>query len=790
MKLSENWLREWVSPSLSTRELAEQLTMSGLEVESIARAGAKLAGVVVAEVFDVAAHPDAERLSVCRVGDGSSVHQVVCGARNVRPGLRVAFARENAELPGMQIRRSTIRGVESSGMLCSAAELGIESRKEGLLELPASFELGTDITAALRLDDSIIELGLTPNRGDCLSILGLAREVALLNGLELSRTTPKIVEPMIKDVVGITLDAPHACPRYAGRVIRNIDPSASTPLWMEERLRRSGVRSIDPVVDVTNYVMLELGQPMHAFDRATIHGRVIVRMAHAGERLTLLDGSELELRSDTLLIADEKGPLAAAGIMGGRHSAVASTTRDIFLESAFFAPGPMAGKARGYGMHTDASQRFERGVDFELQSAAIERATELLLAIVGGEPGPTVTVSSADHLPALPQIVLRRSRLDALLGLEVPADDVVRILRQIGCTLGADDAGWNVRPPSFRFDLRIEADLIEEIARVYGYDRIPARVQPAALVIQPNNEGRRSIPDLRRHLVAIGYQEAISYSFVDPQLQSLLDPLRQPVAVTNPISADMAVMRTTLWAGLIKALQFNQHRQQKRVRLFETGLRFIRENGVLHQKLALAGIVSGERAIESWAESSRELDFFDIKGDIESLLGIDETSANLRFEPATHPALHAGQCARVRRGNEELGILGALNPELYTALDVRGPVYLFELDFESLSKKNLPKFKGLSKFPEVRRDIAVVVDEMVSSAAVLDTVRATAGDCLVDLRLIDIYRGQGIEKAKKSMAIGFVLQHADRTLTDAEVNAIQDRVLAALADACGAVLRY
>jgi phenylalanyl-tRNA synthetase beta chain len=764
--------------------------MAGLEVDAIAPAGARVSGVVVGEVLAVARHPDAERLSVCRVSDGATEFQVVCGAPNVRAGLRVPLAREGAELPGLTIRKAKLRGVESCGMLCAADELGIESDAEGLLELPGDAPVGQDVVTLLGLDDRVIELGLTPNRGDCLSIAGLAREVAALNGLPLSAPVIAKVPAVISDALDVTLAAPAACPRYAGRVIHGVDVTRPTPLWMQERLRRAGVRSIDPVVDVTNYVLLELGQPMHAFDLRKLGGHITVRMANAGERLVLLDGSERELSPDMLVIADNDGAVALAGIMGGQHTAVGEHTRDIFLESAFFSPSALAGRARGLGMHTDASHRFERGVDFELQVTAIEWATQLLLEIVGGQPGPVVLASADEHLPALDPIPLAAERLDTMLGISLPSGEIEDILRRLGLEAGRHGSGWRVRPPSYRFDIRIEADLIEEIARVHGYERIPARVQSAAVPIRPRAEALHTLPAWRERLNALGYQEAITYSFVEPRIQSLLDPGRTPVAVANPISADMAVMRTTLWAGLVTAARFNQNRQQRSLRLFESGLRFLPAAGGLEQRLAVAGIACGDRAPEGWANGRGELDFFDIKGDVEALLDIDPTATEYAFEPAAHPALHPGQSVALRRGGELLGHLGALHPELLKSLDLQGPVFVFELDFELAAKKNLPSFNGLSKFPEVRRDIAIVLDDEIAGARVLETAREAAGELLVNLKLFDVYRGQGIENGKKSIALGIVLQHRERTLTDDEVAGIIDRIVAALATQCGATLRY
>lgn len=789
MKFSETWLREWVDPALSTEQLAAQLTMAGLEVDAVTPAAAVLAGVVVAEVLAVVPHPDAQRLHVCRVSDGSDEHQVVCGAPNVRAGLRVPFAKEGAQLPGVTIRRAKLRGVESCGMLCAADELGIENHGDGLLELPADAPIGADIVAYLGLADQLIELGLTPNRGDCLGIAGLAREVAALNDMAVRPPDLRPVAATITETIDVTLAAPAACPRYAGRVIRGVDVMRPSPLWLQEKLRRSGVRSIDAVVDVTNYVLLELGQPLHAFDRDALVGQVNVRLARPGEKLVLLDGVERELRPDMLVIADGQGAVALAGIMGGERTAVGGATRNIFLEAAFFAPSAMAGRARALGMHTDASHRFERGVDFELPVVAIERATRLLLDIVGGEPGPVLVASSTEHLPVLAPIRLRPQRLDLLLGISLACSEIEGILDRLGFETSREGADWLVRPTSYRFDVRIEADLVEEIARVYGYDRIPARVQSAAVPLPGRPEARHAPSAWRRRLEALGYQEAISYSFVDARIQSLLDPERTPVAISNPISADMAVMRTTLWAGLIKAVQFNQNRQRRNMRLYETGLRFLAGAEGLEQRPSIAGIACGARLSENWAEAAAPLDFFDLKGDVETLLGIDATQEEFVFEPAAHPALHPGQSVRLHRGNEALGWMGALHPELLKAFDLQGPVFLFELDQQRSAKKNLPSFKGLSKFPEVRRDIALVLDDAVAAASVLQTVRSIGGELLVDLKLFDVYHGQHIENGKKSMALGMIFQHRERTLTDDEVNAMMDRVLVALGSRCGAVLR-
>jgi phenylalanyl-tRNA synthetase beta chain len=792
MKISEQWLREWVNPAVSTDELAARLTMAGLEVESIEPAGAAVHGVVAAEVREVSPHPDATKLRVCRVFDGETESQVVCGAANVRAGLRVPFARVGAVLPGITIARASLRGVESEGMLCSADELGLqEQRSEGLLELPSETPLGTDIGALFGRDDRVIGLKLTPNRGDCLGMRGLARETAALYGIDSRSPDLSAVPAVIDDRLDVRLEAPDYCPRYCGRVVRDVDLSVPSPPWLQERLRRAGLRSIDAVVDITNLVMLELGQPLHAFDLAQLDGGIVVRRARDAEKLPLLDGSEVTLRADTLVIADHSRAVAAAGIMGGAGSAVSLSTRDVFLEAAFFAPQPMAGKARAYGMQTDASQRFERGVDFELQATAIERATRLLLEVAGGKPGPVVTVVSPSHLPVLQPIRLRASRLDMLLGIRVPHDDVEAILARLGLPAKACEGGWEVSPTSYRFDIRLEADLAEEVGRVWGYERIPVRVQPAAVPMRRRQESLRQVHDLRERLCTLGYQEVITYSFVPPDIQALLAPGVVPVAVQNPISSDMSVMRTSLWAGLLGALRHNQNRQQRRVRLFETGLRFLPGADGLRQEMGVAGLISGARYPEGWAGETAPVDFFDIKGDVESLLDTgDGRLAGWNFHPGEHPALHPGQTSQIVRDGVCGGLLGALHPRLLAALDLTGPVYLFEFDIEAIRRKTLPSFKGLSRFPEVRRDIAVVVDDDLPAGVLLGVAADAAGACLKDLKLFDVYRGQGIDLKKKSMAISVVLQAQDRTLTEAEVGAVVEGIVAALVARCGAVPRY
>ena len=792
MKFSEQWLREWVKPALSTQALADQLSLAGLEVDEVSDVAGHFEGVVVAEIISATQHPDADKLQVCQVSDGSETFQVVCGAANARAGLKTAFARVGAVLPGdFNIKKAKLRGVESMGMLCAEDELGISDDHGGIMELAADAPVGLDLREFLNLNDSLIDVDLTPNRGDCLSIAGLAREVGVLNQVAVTSVQVEDVAPVCADTFSVKLEAPHACPRYVGRVIRNINPGATTPLWMQEKLRRSGIRSIDPVVDVTNYVLLELGQPMHAFDLNKLSEGIVVRMANAGETLVLLDETEVTLNDDTLLITDAKGPLAMAGIMGGDASGVTDETRDIFLESAFFSPLSIVGRARNYGLHTDSSHRFERGVDWQLQRKAIERATALLLDIVGGEPGPVTEAFSEADLPKVPVVILRESRVNSMLAMEMPQATVEDILSRLGMTLNRrNDQAWDVTVPSWRFDITLEVDLIEEIARVYGYDNLPVRTPIAQLPLPPIAERQVTLNRIRRHLMSRDYQEAITYSFIEAGLSAQFDPDTQPLALANPISAEMAVMRTSLWPGLVKAVSYNQNRQQARIRLFETGQRFLPQvNGGLLQQNTIAGVIAGNRDAEGWVAAKDKIDFFDIKGDVESLLALGGCPEEFSFVAAEHPALHPGQSAQILRAGEVVGYLGALHPLLLKKLDLNGPVYLFELQQDAVTLGHLPRYSALSKYPEMRRDLSLIVDEQIEFDTIRRTVINQAGDALKKVTLFDLYQGQGIEAGRKSLALGLTWQHPSRTLTDEEINNSVKAVVAALTNVCGASLR-
>jgi len=791
MKFSEQWLREWVNPAVSTDALAHQLTMAGLEVDAVEPVAAEFNNVVVGEVLSVEPHPDADRLRVCKVNVGSETLSIVCGAPNVAEWLKVPAALIGARLPnGLKIKKSKLRGVESFGMLCSAVELGMAESSEGLMLLPADAEAGADVRELLQLDDVTIEIGLTPNRGDCLSIAGIAREAGVVNQTAVAEPELEDMAPTHDETFPVTLAAAEACPRYIGRVIKGVNAKAQTPLWMQERLRRSDVRSISPVVDVTNYVMLELGQPMHAFDLARLNGGIEVRYAKQGEPLTLLDGQEVTLQDGTLVIADQNGPLAMAGIMGGEPSSVTDASVDLFLESAFFDPDAIIGKARQYGLHTDSSHRFERGVDFELPARAMQRATQLLLEIVGGEAGPVIEAVEKNKLPQRQPITLRPARIKRLLGMELATAEVSELLQRLGMSVVEEEGSWQVTPPSFRFDIAIEADLIEEVGRVYGYDSLPTEAPAMALTVQLPREAQVELARVRSFLVDRGYQEAITYSFVDEALQRLVTPELAGVPLANPISTDMAVMRTSLWSGLLQALQYNQNRQQERVRLFEHGVKFISQDGRITEQGVVAGVVSGNLLPEQWSATAAGVDFFDLKADLEGLLGLTGRAGEYMFEAGKHAALHPGQCAAIKSSSGvPIGWIGKLHPKLEKDLDFNGSVYLFEVAEEVFAEARKPEFQELSRFPSVRRDLAIVVDLTVSAQQVSDCVTAISGEYLAKLQLFDVYCGEGIESGRKSLALGLTFQDHSRTLKDEDVEALVSRILEKLNQELHATLR-
>ncbi|MCL5426349.1 MAG: phenylalanine--tRNA ligase subunit beta [Gammaproteobacteria bacterium] len=780
MKFSEQWLREWVSPQLNTQAIADQITMAGLEVDAVEAVAAAFSGVVVAEVLSKEKHPDADKLNVCTVNDGSGDPvQVVCGASNVEVGQKIPFAQVGGVLPGdFKIKKAKLRGVESRGMICSASELGLEEETSpGIMVLPATATIGVDFREFMNLNDMTIEVDLTPNRGDCLSIKGLAREVGVLNRLPVNGPDIKAVVAEIEDTFAIKLEAPQQCPRYMGRIIKGVNVKAETPLWMVERLRRSGVRSIDPVVDVTNYVMLELGQPLHAFDRDNLEGGMLIRLANPGERLTLLDGSDIALRPETLVIADHKGPLAMAGIMGGENSGVNANTQTIFLESAYFTPLAIAGQARSYGLHTDASHRFERGVDPGLTPAAVERATQLLIEICGGQAGPVVEALSDDDMPKERVIFLRSDRLEKALSKALEAADVTDILQRLGLDVSVQEDGWKVIAASWRFDLSIEEDLIEEVARVHGYNNLPVRRPAARLALRSADEAKLTQARLRRQMVARGFQEAITYSFVAPELQAAILPDAVTPVLANPISADLSVMRASLFPGLVRAMEYNLNRQQTRVRLFETGLVFNGELDALSQVPMLGALVCGGREAEGWSGAKERVDFYDLKGDLESILSMGGDAEAWRFEPAEHPALHPGQSAQLLHNGEPAGWIGTMHPQVRATLGLKMDAVLFEVRLDALTQGQIPAFAPLSRFPEVRRDLAFILNDTTPVQALLDCAKQQAGEYLQDIKLFDAYAGKGVAEGYKSIALGLTWQHPSRTLNDEEINQLVDSIV-------------
>jgi len=806
MKFSESWLREWVNPALSSDELAHQITMAGLEVDGVDPVAGEFSGVIIGEVVECGPHPDADKLQVTKIslGDYSSATvekgelvDIVCGAKNCRLGLKVAVATVGAVLPGdFKIKKAKLRGVPSFGMLCSESEIGLADDSEGIMELANDAPLGTCVREYLDLNDVTIDVDLTANRGDCLGLKGLAREVGVLNSLEVTEPVITKATPTIDDALTINIDANGACPRYLGRVIKGINPSATTPLWMVEKLRRCGTRSIDPVVDVTNYVLLELGHPMHAFDLAKLDGGINVRFAKPEEKLTLLDENEVTLKEGTLVIADDSKALAMAGIFGGLESGVTSNTTDIFLESAFFAPLAILGKARQYGLHTDSSHRYERGIDPTLQHDAIERATELLLSIVGGQAGPVVEAKSDADIPKIKNVSLRREKLDSRIGHHIEDAQVTEILTRLGFTVTTTGEGiakvWQVVVSAYRFDIKIEVDLIEEVARIYGYNNIPNIAPKATLKMCEKKEATLSLSNLKQTLVNRDYQEAITYSFVDPKVQGLIHPDEAVMTLPHPISSEMSVMRLSLWTGLLQSMAYNQNRQQGRVRLFETGLRFVpdesAENGVRQQNM-MAGVVSGLRVDEHWSMEKAATDFYDVKGDVEALLALTCDVQGYEFSKAEVAALHPGQTAQITKNGVYVGCVGTLHPELERKLGLNGRTLIFELLLSEVLVQKIPEASDISRFPANRRDLAIVVKEDVDAKKVIQLIEKVGGNYLIDLNLFDVYQGQGIEDGYKSLAIALVLQDTSKTLEEKDITDVIDRVVETLKSELNASLR-
>lgn len=801
MQFPESWLRALVNPPLSTEELCHLLTMAGLEVEETKPVAPAFSNIVVARVLSVEKHPDADKLKLCKVqvgemsGSANGVLQIVCGAPNVAPDMVVPCALVGAKLPGLEIKKAKVRGVESFGMLCSARELGLSEDHGGLLPLPSDAPIGHDVRAYLNLDDTLITLKLTPNRADCLSLTGIAREVAALTGAPLALPEVAAVAPVHDETRAVVLDAPAACPRYCGRIVRGVNAKAPTPDWMKQRIERCGVRSISALVDVTNYVMLELGQPLHAFDDAELAGAIHVRWPKAGEQLLLLNEQTVTPSPDTALIADEAKPLALAGIMGGEHSGISDSTRDLFLESAFFAPVAIAGKARALGFSSDASFRYERGVDFELQRKAIERATQLIVEICGGQPGPVVEAVEPAQLPKRAPVRLRTARAARVIGIPLVADQVEKLIGGLRFAFTRDGDDFVVTPPSHRFDIEIEEDLIEEIARLHGYDNVPFEPPQGRLAMMPNAETRRTAMQVRRLVAERGYHEVVNYSFVEAAWEAdfaaRLTNEAAPIALANPIASQMGVMRSTLIGGLVATVAANRKRQTERVRAFEVGRCFLRDATVtggvpgFRQPLRLAAVAAGSALPEQWGAPSRKVDFYDVKVDLEALFA----PRQLRFEPTQHPALHPGRAAAVSLDGEAVGVIGELHPLWVQKYELGTAPVVFEVHLDPLLVAVMPKYEEVSRFPSVVRDIALVVAQQQPLQPLLDAFRETAPAIVRDVELFDVFQGKGLPEGQKSLAFRVVMQDTERTLADAEVDVAVAQLVETAKSRFGAALR-
>ncbi len=812
MKLSEKWLREWVNPNVDSETLAEQLTFLGLEVDEVTSSLPQMDDVVVARIVDVLPHPDAEKLRICEVDNGTSdLLQIVCGAPNARIGLVTALANVGSSMPdGKKLKKAKLRGIESFGMLCSGAEIGLTADNDGIMELADNAPIGESLLSYLELDDNIIDIDLTPDRGDCLSIRGIARDLCARNDLPLQLHEITEIKQQIDEAWPVLLASSSACARYVTRVIRDIDMRQSTPIWMSERLRRSGVRSINPAVDVTNYVMLELGQPMHAFDLDKIQGQIQVRLAGEGEKITLLDGREVTLTAQTTVIADNSGAIGIAGIMGGLSTAVDENTSNIVFESALFLPEQIAGKPRLYASHSESSHRFERGVDPALQRDAMEYATGLLINMAGGKPGPVRDWQDAPRIPKGEPVTVRRSRMHRILGVALPDELATRVFTRLGIAFDETAEGWVTTPPSYRYDLRIEEDFIEEVGRVHGFDQLPRTYPAHSATFRPVAETRVPTIEVKKHLAAQGYQEVVTYSFVEAEQLKTLRPDMEALPLANPISADLSVMRTTLVSGLIDTMRRNHSRQQGALRIFETGLRFlpalntgalgldshilpnhgydIQIDDKLVQQTMLAGLVVGRYSPENWNADDREADFYDVKADLEALFQ-RANGATLSFETSDLAMLHPGQRTAIKCDGVRVGYLGKLNPEVQKSLDVSQSPIVFEISLEAVCSAKVPQVAPLSRQPSVRRDIALLVDEAVTHQALLASVEQHAPDWLRDVVTFDVYRGEKIENGKKSIALGLILQDFSRTLEEAEVEEAVAKLVNATTKDLGAVLR-
>ncbi len=791
MIFTKEWIDSFVDSGLTAGEIADKITMAGLEVDTVSPVCGEFSGVVVAEVKTCEMHPSSDHLHVTTIdaGDGE-LYQVVCGAPNCRAGLKTAFAKVGAVLPGITISPAKLRGVMSYGMCCSYKELGMSEESDGIIELPADAPVGEDLHTYMKLDDQAVDIDLTTNRPDCLGMRGIAREISVITRKPLQDLKPADIPATIPDAFPLEVKAPEACPRYLCRVVRGVNQKAKSPLWMTERLRRCGIRAISPIVDVTNYVMLELSQPLHSFDLSRLHDRIIVRMAEEGEKLTVLSGEELSLHSDTLVIADSQGAVGIAGIFGGEASGISEDTVDVLFESAFFSPVAIKGRARSYGLDTDAARRFERGVDPEGQYLALDRAVELLISIAGGQAGPLVESVSPEHLPQRPDIVLRRERLSQVLGCDIPDDEVFDILQHLDLQPERTAEGFKVHSPSFRFDIEIEEDLIEEVARIHGYDHIPNRKSVSTLNMPLHFERDLTDRKVRGVMCDLGYTEAVTYSFTDPKYLKALGGI-EPIVLSAPISPELSCMRTTLTAGLLHAARYNLNRQQKRIRLFEKGLKYIKdesaENGVLQQEM-LCAVAVGSCDAESWCSPARSIDFFDLKGDVEELLSLCAASGSFSFVRSTETFLHPGQSADILRDGVKIGYVGMLHPRTLKELDLKQNAGVFELSWEGICSRSIPQYHEISKFPSNRRDLAFVVERRVSAADLTAVITKAAGELLHDIKIFDVFENEALGD-HKSVALGIILQDQHKTLDDAETDRTIQAVVAAVEQELGGRLR-
>ena len=773
MQFSEKWLRSFVDPALDTKALGQLITMAGLEVEEIKSAAVDFSMVVVGHIVETEKHPDADRLKVCKVDAGQEeLLQIVCGAPNAAAGMKVPCALVGARLPGFEIKKAKLRGVPSFGMLCSAKELGISDDQGGLYVLPDDAPVGQDVRELLDLNDSVIEISLTPNRADCLSLLGVAREVAALTDMPLTAPVIAPVAPVIDTRRGVVLDAPEACPRFCGRVIEGVNAAAPTPDWMKRRIERSGIRSISALVDITNYVMLELGQPLHAYDNTKLNGDIHVRLARPDEKLLLLNEQTIDLEPNTLLIADERSVLGMAGIMGGEESGVTAQTRDVFLEAAFFSPDAVAGRAREYGFSSDASHRFERGVDFNASQVAIERATELIVSICGGQPGPVEVAEALEKLPARNAVMLAPARARKLLGVDLDDDQIAALLSRVHLDVTREGELFKVVPPSYRFDIELDVDLVEELARLYGYDNIPALAPQGTMAMLPRSEDARDSWMVRRQIADRDYQEVVNYAFIEEAWERDFCGNDTPIRLANPIASQMSVMRSSLIPGLVNTVAVNRKRQNPRVRAFEVGRCFVADANATpvpgyHQPVRVGLIAAGSVAAEQWGQAARNVDFYDIKGDIEALFA----PAQLRFEAAEHPALHPGRSARILLDGDDVGMIGEIHPKWVQKYDLGTPPVVCEIDADAAMSSKLPVYAVISRQPAVTRDMALVLDQGVSVESVLDALRTVESPIVKGIELFDVYQGKGIDPDKKSLAFRVLMQDTQRTLEDAEVDA-------------------